>query len=109
MAGRDRGWKGRWRNTPGVGREHGLFGQGRGTAAQLSPPAERIEDSPFTGTLTQRMACEIIGHEAIVREAQESSRGIWTRDIGVTSASGHDVEHYRDNPQMIERCIEICL
>ena len=71
------------------------------------PPAGQVADAPFTGAVTLRMACEVIGHEAIVQEAYKDSKGIWTWGIGVTSASGHSVERYRDNPQPIERCIEI--
>ena len=81
----------------------------RGRAAQFSPSAERIEDSSFTGALTLRMPCEIIRHEAIGREAYKGSKGIWTWGISITSASGHGVERYTDNPQAIERCIEIYL
>lgn len=73
------------------------------------PKAEPIQDAPFSGAVTLRMACEVIGHEAIVQEAYKDSKGVWTWGIGVTSASGHSVERYRDNPQPIERCIEIYL
>lgn len=61
------------------------------------------------GDLTERVALELIGHEAIVREAYKDSEGVWTWGIGVTSASGHSVERYKDNPQTIARCIEVYL
>ena len=32
---------------------------------------------------------------------------MWTWGVGVTSASGHGVERYKDNPQTIERVLEI--
>jgi lysozyme len=35
--------------------------------------------------------------------------GVWSWGIGVTNASGHDVMRYKDNPQPIERCLEVYL
>lgn len=61
--------------------------------------------------ITARVAAEIIGHEAIVQEAYYDNakppRLTW--GIGVTDASGHKVSRYIDNPQPIERCIEVYL
>lgn len=60
------------------------------------------------GEITERVALELIGHEAIVREAYKDSERVWTWGIGVTNASGHQVHpRYKDNPQTIARCIEI--
>jgi lysozyme len=60
--------------------------------------------------LTARVALEIIGHEAIVREAYKDSVGVWTWAIGVTNKSGHTVyPRYKDNPQTIEHCVEVYL
>lgn len=61
----------------------------------------------LSAPLTSRIALEIIGHEAIVRELYLDSENVPTWGIGVTSRSGHDVERYRDNPQTIRRCIEV--
>lgn len=61
----------------------------------------------FTGEITMRIAMELISHEAIVPEAYKDSVGVWTWGVGVTSASGHSVERYKDNPQTIQRCLEI--
>lgn len=61
----------------------------------------------FTGEITMRIALELISHEAIVSEAYKDSEGVWTWGVGVTSASGHRVERYKDNPQTIQRCLEI--
>lgn len=73
--------------------------------AQPSAPA-----APYSpGTITARAAIELIGHEAIVREAYKDSKGIWTWGIGVTNASGHNIDRYKDNPQSLARCIEIFL
>lgn len=60
-------------------------------------------------SLTPRVALELIGHEAIVQEAYKDSVGVWTWSVGVTNASGHDVMRYKDNPQPIERCLEVYL
>ena len=35
--------------------------------------------------------------------------GVWTWSVGITDASGHRVGRYRDNPQPLERCLEVFL
>lgn len=60
-------------------------------------------------SLTPKVALEIVGHEAIVPEAYKDSGGVWTWGIGVTNASGHNIDRYKDNPQPIERCLEVYL
>lgn len=62
---------------------------------------------PATAGLTAKVALELIGHEAIVQEAYVDSVKVWTWGVGVTNASGHDVGRYKDNPQTIDRCLEI--
>lgn len=57
--------------------------------------------------ITPRAAMELISHEAIVLEAYKDSVGVWTWGIGVTDMSGHRVGRYKDNPQTVERCIEV--
>lgn len=57
--------------------------------------------------ITAQMAAEIVGHEAIVLEAYRDSEGVWTWGIGVTDASGHSVMRYKDNPQTIEKVLQI--
>ncbi len=58
--------------------------------------------------LTARIAKELISHEAVVLEAYLDSVGVWTWGVGVTNASGHVVHpRYKDNPQTLERCLEI--
>lgn len=59
--------------------------------------------------LTARGAAELIGHEAIVLEWYRDSEKVGTWGIGVTNASGHKVDRYKDNPQTIARCIEVYL
>lgn len=71
--------------------------------ARGSPPqAQR-------GRLTAKVALELISHEAIVQEAYKDSVGVWTWSVGITNASGHDVMRYKDNPQSIEKCLEVYL
>jgi len=60
-------------------------------------------------TLTPRIVGEILSHEGLVREAYRDSQGIWTWSVGITDASGHRVARYRDNPQPLERCLEVFL
>lgn len=69
----------------------------------------RAEESPpvVVTDITPRMVLEILEHEAIVLEAYKDSVGKWTWGVGVTSASGHSVERYKDNPQPIKRCLEV--
>lgn len=57
--------------------------------------------------LTARAALEIVEHEAIVQEWYLDSENVGTWGIGVTNASGHMVDRYKDNPQTIERCLEV--
>lgn len=63
----------------------------------------------MTDQLTPRVACELVGHEAIVREFyfDNAKPPVGTWGVGVTSRSGHKVERYKDNPQTIERCLEV--
>ncbi len=57
--------------------------------------------------ITVKVMQEIIDHEAIICEAYKDSVGVWTWGVGVTSASGHKVERYIDNPQPISKVIEV--
>lgn len=57
--------------------------------------------------LTPRIVAELLHHEGLVREAYRDSVGVWTWSVGITDASGHRVGRYRDNPQPIERCLEV--
>lgn len=57
--------------------------------------------------LTVRTGCELVGHEAIVLEWYLDSVKVGTWGVGVTNASGHNVDRYKDNPQTVERCLEI--
>lgn len=61
--------------------------------------------------ITPRIAMELVAHEAIVTEAyyDNAKRPRLTWGIGVTSASGHAVERYKDKPTSVKRCIEVYL
>lgn len=58
-------------------------------------------------TVTYRQALEIITHEAICLEAYLDSVDTWTWSVGITNASGHNVERYIGNPQTMEHCLRI--
>jgi lysozyme len=58
---------------------------------------------------TSRAALELVEHEAIVRECYLDSVNVWTWGIGVTNASGHNIDRYKDAPQTIEHCLEVYL
>lgn len=53
------------------------------------------------------VALEVASHEAIVRTAYKDTKNIWTWSIGLTNASGHNVERYIDKPQTLEYCLRI--
>lgn len=57
--------------------------------------------------LTVRIGLELVGHEAIVREWYLDSENVGTWGVGVTDKSGHKVARYKDNPQTVEKCLEI--
>lgn len=57
--------------------------------------------------ITAKIAAEIGFHEAVIREAYKDSVGVWTWSVGLTNATGHNVERYIDNPQTLEKCFEV--
>lgn len=57
--------------------------------------------------LTAKIALELASHEGLVRQAYKDSVGVWTWSIGITNASGHNVDRYINNPQTIERCLDV--
>lgn len=77
------------------------------TLLQNELPVEHQPQLNLEGPLTKRVLLEIVSHEGIVREAYKDSKGIWTWGVGVTSASGHNVSRYKDNPQPIQKVLEI--
>ncbi len=82
----------------------GIYGDQTADAilSKLNAPPPQV-----TKNITERIMLEIVEHEAIVREAYKDSVGAWTWGVGVTSASGHSVTRYQDNPQTIEHCLKI--
>lgn len=59
-----------------------------GKTAQAGQPYE----------VTERVALEILHHEAIVREAYKDSVDVWTWGVGQTAASGINPLDYKDKP-----------
>lgn len=57
--------------------------------------------------ITLRTLQEIISHEAVVQEMYLDSVGVETWSVGVTNASGHHVQRYKDNPQPLEYCLKV--
>jgi lysozyme len=59
--------------------------------------------------LTARAALELVDKEAIVLEwyLDSAKPPVGTWGVGVTDLSGHKVARYKDNPQTIERVLEI--
>lgn len=54
-----------------------------------------------------QVALEVASHEAIVRQAYKDTKGVWTWSIGLTNASGHNVERYIGNPQTLQHCLAV--
>lgn len=59
--------------------------------------------------LTAKSVAFALSEEGMVCEAYLDGEGVWTWAGGVTDASGHLVGRYRDNPQPIERCLEVTI
>lgn len=57
--------------------------------------------------VTPRIAATIASEEGVVLEAYKDSVGVWTWGVGVTNASGHKVGRYKDNPQTLDRVMEV--
>lgn len=62
---------------------------------------------PTQPTINFRLASELIFHEAVIRQSYKDSGGVWTWSVGLTSATGHDVNRYIDLPQPMQRCMDI--
>ncbi len=101
-----------------VGRVDGDFGPStlraslkalRGEIGGTNGHAPTTSGDYVSGTITERVAMELIAHEAIVPEAYKDSVGVWTWGVGVTDASGHGVMRYKDNPQPISHCLAVYL
>ena len=60
-------------------------------------------------TLSKRAALAIALHEGACLEWYLDTKKVGTWGIGVTTASGHNVERYKDKPQTLERVIEVFL
>lgn len=59
--------------------------------------------------VTVKTVCEMAAHEGIVLEWYRDGGGVGTWAIGVTNASGHNIDRYKDHPQTIERCLEVSI
>lgn len=59
--------------------------------------------------LSPNAVLPLCAEEGLVPEAYKDSEGIWTWALGVTDASGHKVERYKDNPQPLKKCVEVSM
>lgn len=57
--------------------------------------------------ITYKVALEVASHEAIVRQSYKDTKGIWTWSIGLTNASGHNVDRYIGKPQTLQHCLSV--
>lgn len=57
--------------------------------------------------VTHRVAMEIACPEAVVRQAYFDSVGVLTWSVGLTSATGHRVDRYLNNPQPLQHCLDV--
>lgn len=82
---------------------------GPATAAAIWKALPVLPTAPSNNLLTVRALGEIVGHEAIVQEWYKDSKSIGSWGVGVTNASGHNVDGYKDNPQPVRKCLEVYL
>lgn len=66
---------------------------------------------PATTVITARVAIETAAAEGLVQEwyLDSATPPVGTWGIGVTNASGHSVDRYKDRPAPIERVLEVYL
>lgn len=57
--------------------------------------------------ITERIALEVVSHEAIVTQAYKDSVGVLTWGVGITDASGHKVGRYLGKPQTVQHCLDV--
>lgn len=57
--------------------------------------------------ITVKGAIELASEEAILLQAYKDSKRIWTWSVGITSASGHNVERYIDRPSTLDEALEV--
>lgn len=60
-------------------------------------------------TLSTKAVLYTASEEGMVREWYKDSEGIGTWALGVTNASGHLVDRYKDNPQDLQKCCDISI
>ncbi len=57
--------------------------------------------------LTPKTVAFTGSEEGVVLEWYKDGGGVGTWAMGVTNASGHNVDRYKDNPQSLARCLEV--
>lgn len=57
--------------------------------------------------ITVNTMLELGYHEAILLQAYKDTKKVWTWSVGLTSASGHNVERYIDNPATMETALSV--
>lgn len=61
----------------------------------------------MSATLTPKGVAYLGMEEGLTLEAYRDTGNVWTWALGVTDASGHKVSRYIDNPQSLEKALEI--
>lgn len=84
------------------------LGMARADAAP-APSLAMSSRVPSSDMLSLGVALETAGHEAAVLEwyLDNAKPPVGTWGIGVTNKSGHNVDRYKDNPQTMERVLEV--
>lgn len=57
--------------------------------------------------VTYNVALEVASHEAVIRQTYKDSVGKNTWSVGMTSATGHNVDRYIGKPQSIQHCMNL--
>jgi lysozyme len=73
-----------------------------------SKGTDKATNAPWKAPkIDYQIALEVACHEAIVRQAYKDSKNIWTWSVGITNASGHNVERYIGKPAELSHCLAI--
>ena len=61
----------------------------------------------YSSRVDADVALEVASHEALIRQAYKDSVGVWTWCVGMTNATGHNVERYIDRPADLQHCMDL--
>jgi len=69
----------------------------------MTPTAIAVEQIPVDADI----ALEVASHEALIRQTYKDSAGVLTWCVGMTNATGHNVERYIGKPASLQHCMNL--